>query len=695
MARVYVSSTLRDLQKERTAVIDWLVAADHQPVHSYRPGSDTVRVHCLEDVTSCDLYVLILGHSYGHQPADGNPDNLSITQLEFRRAGEVRIPRIVLRQRSIGDVSLTDVGNAERYALQNAFAQEVQTATTPYDFKSDADLISGLSTGMTREVRRLAATDPEVMRIVAKLTIELDRTTKQLEGTTKQLGEKDDRIRKLEQQQQAGAVARTLTEANKPDASPAAVAAAVALRAGDSRPAEQLLNGQERQAAAKIDQQGADEKEQRRRAAELACEQGALAMGHDVAAALAAYQRAADYDPDDLWTRIYIGDLHRLLGDGSAAVDVFRRCLELATARSTADPTNAHRLRDLALSHERIGEVLRDRGDGPGALDAFRASLEIAEQLSARDPANTERLRDVAISHNKVGNVLRDQGDGSGALKAFRADLAITERLASSDANHAEWQRDLWIAHSKIGDVLVEQGDGPGALKAFQTSLAICTKLASSDPANTQWQRDLSVSHERVGGALRDQGDGPGALAAFHAALDLRIRLAAHDPANTQWQRDLSIGHSKLGIALRDEGDTRGALRAFRTALEIGERLAKRDPLNAQWQRDVSACHYKIGQTLNDGGDGPGALRAFRAALAITEQLAARDRANTILQRDLAHACFSLGTLRVVSADERRQHLERGQQIARHLVAERSLHGSQKLVDQLSKALADLQSSSG
>ena len=73
MARVYVSSTIVDLERERRAVMDWLEAADHQVVHSYRPNSETVRESCLEDVAKCDLYVLIAGHRYGFQPADGNP----------------------------------------------------------------------------------------------------------------------------------------------------------------------------------------------------------------------------------------------------------------------------------------------------------------------------------------------------------------------------------------------------------------------------------------------------------------------------------------------------------------------------------------------------------------------------------------------------------------------------------------------
>ncbi len=41
MAKVYVSSTVADLKRERRAVMDWLRAARHQAVDSYLPGSDT------------------------------------------------------------------------------------------------------------------------------------------------------------------------------------------------------------------------------------------------------------------------------------------------------------------------------------------------------------------------------------------------------------------------------------------------------------------------------------------------------------------------------------------------------------------------------------------------------------------------------------------------------------------------------
>jgi hypothetical protein len=155
VARVYVSSTIADLTEERRAVLDWLRQARHQAVDSYLPDSDSVRDSCLDDIAACDLYVLILGHRYGYQPPQGNPEGLSITQLEFRRAGECGIPRVALLRTSIPDVSLSDLGDRQRLALVSAFRDEVARLVRAAEFTDLKGLIAGLSTGVQGELEKL------------------------------------------------------------------------------------------------------------------------------------------------------------------------------------------------------------------------------------------------------------------------------------------------------------------------------------------------------------------------------------------------------------------------------------------------------------------------------------------------------------------------------------------------------------
>jgi hypothetical protein len=168
MAKVYVSSTVADLKQERQAVVDWLRAARHQAVDSYLPDSETVRDSCLEDVDACDLYVLILGHRYGFQPPEGNPEGLSITRMEFRRAGQSGLPRIALVRTSIPDVSVSDMADPRRATLVFAFRDEVAREVRTAEFGDLQGLIQGLSTGVQAGLEKLSKRDqPGERQLVA------------------------------------------------------------------------------------------------------------------------------------------------------------------------------------------------------------------------------------------------------------------------------------------------------------------------------------------------------------------------------------------------------------------------------------------------------------------------------------------------------------------------------------------------
>ena len=163
LAEVYVSSTIADLTEERQAVLNWLRLARHRAVDSYLPDSDTVRDSCLEDVATCDLYVLILGHLYGFQPTQDNPEGLSITQLEFRRAGECGIPRVALLRTSIPDVRLSDLQAPARAPLVLGFRDEVASQVRPAEFSDLQGLIQGLSTGIQNELDKLGKRSADQM----------------------------------------------------------------------------------------------------------------------------------------------------------------------------------------------------------------------------------------------------------------------------------------------------------------------------------------------------------------------------------------------------------------------------------------------------------------------------------------------------------------------------------------------------
>ena len=92
--RIFVSSTYYDLKHVREIIREFIEDLGYEPVLSefsdifYQPG-DTVQNSCLREISSCDIFVLIVGKRYGtYFPGD----SLSITHREYIEAQHHSIP---------------------------------------------------------------------------------------------------------------------------------------------------------------------------------------------------------------------------------------------------------------------------------------------------------------------------------------------------------------------------------------------------------------------------------------------------------------------------------------------------------------------------------------------------------------------------------------------------------------------------
>jgi hypothetical protein len=92
---VMISSTRKDLMPHRQAVRDVIVKAGMYPLgmenDSAVEHSNDVK-YSLNMVAECEIYLLILGFRYGHRPDHDNPNNLSITHLEYEEAKKLGKP---------------------------------------------------------------------------------------------------------------------------------------------------------------------------------------------------------------------------------------------------------------------------------------------------------------------------------------------------------------------------------------------------------------------------------------------------------------------------------------------------------------------------------------------------------------------------------------------------------------------------
>ena len=93
--RIFISSTIDDLQDARASLDEELTAThtfEAIRVENFPAVEEPSRTVCLEEVADADGLVLILGDRYGFVPETNNPENLSVTHLEYREAKRLGKP---------------------------------------------------------------------------------------------------------------------------------------------------------------------------------------------------------------------------------------------------------------------------------------------------------------------------------------------------------------------------------------------------------------------------------------------------------------------------------------------------------------------------------------------------------------------------------------------------------------------------
>ncbi|WP_034929761.1 DUF4062 domain-containing protein, partial [Candidatus Accumulibacter vicinus] len=121
--RLYLSSTLSDLQDERRAVKE-VLSGDYTVVESYEADPRPLWQSCVADVASCAIYIGIVGLRYGFVPPG---QGKSITELEFDAALAAGRPCFVfVKEAAAIPASLTDLYTQENDpALIKAFRERL------------------------------------------------------------------------------------------------------------------------------------------------------------------------------------------------------------------------------------------------------------------------------------------------------------------------------------------------------------------------------------------------------------------------------------------------------------------------------------------------------------------------------------------------------------------------------------------
>ncbi|MDQ1557479.1 MAG: hypothetical protein QOD32_539 [Pyrinomonadaceae bacterium] len=140
-----ISSTALDLPEHRKEVEDACLRQGMFPTMMERlPASDAEAISTsLAMVDEADIYVGVFAHRYGYVPKEGNPQQISVTQMEYERAVERKIPRLIFvidKKHPLGDFTIEDIDKGESAEKLAQFKARVETENIVNFFKSPTDL---------------------------------------------------------------------------------------------------------------------------------------------------------------------------------------------------------------------------------------------------------------------------------------------------------------------------------------------------------------------------------------------------------------------------------------------------------------------------------------------------------------------------------------------------------------------------
>ncbi|MCO4876230.1 tetratricopeptide repeat protein [Paraburkholderia caribensis] len=509
--------------------------------------------------------------------------------------------------------------------------------------------------------------DPQVKVIVKRLmsvSLRMQKSQRANDETLATLG------RQIAEVQRA--VATMVAASRQPDDDPAGRAAVDALMTGDTRPSQDFLRRQEVDALNRAGQKGAVGTDGVQAASNFASEQAALLSISNISDALQVYQRAVDYQPDDPWTLMRLGDAQVTAGKTSAALSTFERAVELIKPKLSS--SNRYSSHTMAAALLRIGDVLAMKGENKSALDHYQDALNLNAKSTDANVDGIGVMRNRATLYQHMGDIFVQQREYQQAMDAYQTSLSIRQTAADTHSNELLVVLGLSSTCQKVGDLFDKKQDYANALAYYQKAIDAGGKLSSTDADSSIWKANLASIHQRTANVLIDQHKRNVAFDHIRMAVDLRVQLVSEDSANLQWKQELAFSKMKLGDLLFAERNYGRALDAYREAHALYKDVAEADTDNSDRIRWLAVSLRKKGLALTVEGEYAAALDDLGTAVFLDQKLVDHDEGNAVWQTDLALARWRLAAVESGQSVETRIDL-----LQRSLKALESLQRHNKL----------------
>src|SRR2546421_2254659 len=143
--RVMISSTAADLPEHRKQVVEACLRQGMFPLRmeDLPATSDDAAAASVKLVDDANVFIGVIAHRYGYIPKANNPNAISVTEMEYNRAVERKIPRLIFiidKNRPLADFTIDDIDTGESAKKLAQFKSRVETENIVNFFKSPSDL---------------------------------------------------------------------------------------------------------------------------------------------------------------------------------------------------------------------------------------------------------------------------------------------------------------------------------------------------------------------------------------------------------------------------------------------------------------------------------------------------------------------------------------------------------------------------
>ena len=327
------------------------------------------------------------------------------------------------------------------------------------------------------------------------------------------------------------AMTEAITALPKADAPAKSIDAALrALEHGDAKQAQAIF-------AEVLQTKEAEGKKANKEAAAAARHLGALAFLHDTKAALAAYHKAVELDPENAegWNKL--GHLFKRTGELTKAKDAYNKVLALAATLQDKSWQ--------AAATCNLGSIYLTRGNLAQAETMHRKALELNELLGSKEG--------MAANYGNLGNVYQTRGDLAQAEKMHKKSLELHEALGSKEGMAANY--------GNMGIVYEKRGDLAQAEAMYKKAMKLHEALGSKE--------GIAVNYGKLGTIYEKRGDLAQAETMHKKALEINEALGL--------KKAMARNYGNLGSVYNTRGDLAQTETMHKKALEIDEALGNKE----------------------------------------------------------------------------------------------------------------------